>query len=335
VNGHRAIGLLGAGSWGTALAVHLARNGHRVILWGRSPDHIAKLDRDRCNARYLPGVTFPDGLELEADIDAVLAQTSDLWFVVPSHALRETLELVAARACRPLRAVLACKGLEHGTSSLPHEVVAEVLGKDIPLAVASGPTFAGEVGRGLPTAMTVASADAAFADQIVSLLYSDCFRPYASADLVGVEVAGAVKNVIAIGAGVSDGLHFGANARVALITRGLAEIIRLGTALGAHSETFVGLAGVGDLVLTCTDDQSRNRRMGLSLAEGFSQSAARERIGQVVEGVQAAATVHQLAARAGVDMPITATVYRMLYEDLSPVDAVGVLMGRKPRREDA
>ncbi len=334
MSGHTTIGVLGAGSWGTALAVHLARNGHRVVLWGRSADQVAKLDDERCNERYLPGVGFPDSLELEADLDAVLARTRDLWLVVPSHALREMLELIGRHGHDGLRLVLACKGLEHGSSSLPHEVVADVLGGDIPLAVVSGPTFAGEVGRGLPTAITVASLDATFADEIVNLLFSDCLRPYATADLIGVEVAGAVKNVIAIGAGVSDGLQFGANARVALITRGLAEIIRLGGALGAHSETFIGLAGVGDLILTCTDNQSRNRRMGLALAQGASLTDARAQIGQVVEGVQAAATVHRLAGRLGVEMPITAVVYRMLYEELTPADAVSLLMERKPRRED-
>lgn len=328
------IGVLGAGSWGTALAVHLARNGHRVILWGRSAEHIGKLDSERCNNRYLPGVEFPASLEVEADLKALVAETKDLWLVVPSHALRAMLERLAELDCSGLRLVLACKGLEHGSSSLPHEVVTDVLGDDVPLAVASGPTFAGEVGRGLPTAITVASGDAAYAEEIVDLLFSDCLRPYASADLIGVEVAGAVKNVIAIGAGVSDGLHFGANARVALITRGLAEIIRLGTAMGAHSETFIGLAGVGDLILTCTDNQSRNRRMGLALAEGASVNDAREKIGQVVEGVKAAATVHRLAARLGIEMPITAVVYRMLYEELGAEDAASLLMERRPRRED-
>jgi len=328
-----SVAVLGSGSWGTALAVHLARTGHRTIVWGIETDELTAMARHRVNDRYLPGVTLPDGLEIEHDFAGALAQADQLLVVVPSHAFREVL----ARA-RPLlrpgqRVAWATKGFELSTGKLPHEVAAEVLGAGVPTAVLSGPTFAKEVGAGLPSAMVVASADAGYAMQLARNISGENFRAYASSDMVGVEVGGAVKNVLAIGAGISDGLGFGANTRVALITRGLAEMMRLGVALGADRDTFMGLAGLGDLVLTCTDDQSRNRRCGLLLAAGKNPEQAQAEIGQVVEGVLAARAVHDVALRLGVEMPISEQVYRVLYEGAPAKQAVYALMGRTIKAE--
>ncbi len=287
----------------------------------------------RVNERYLPGAVFPDNLTPVDSLERCLDGVRDVLVSVPSHALRETLV-----ACEPLlaedaRVCWATKGFELHTGKLPHQVVAEVLGEDRPMAVLSGPTFAAEVGEGLPTAMTVAGNDEDFAQALAVALSSERFRAYTSNDMIGVEVGGAVKNVLAIGAGMSDGLGFGANTRIALITRGLVEMTRLGVALGASQETFMGLAGMGDLVLTCTDNLSRNRRMGLALASGKTTEEAQIEIGQVVEGVMAAEAVHEVADELGIEMPICQQVYRILYEGLSPREAVGALMNRELRAE--
>lgn len=328
---HGAIAVLGAGSWGTALAIQLSHSGRRVLLWGRESDDLAGMQRDRENTRYLPGCHFPDSLEIESSLARVMTEAEDLLVVVPSHALRELLQAMKAAAPAPRRLAWATKGLEPRTGKLAHEVVAEELGA-IPMAVLSGPTFAMEVGQGLPTAITVAG-DPALADFMADALHGRRFRAYTSTDVTGVELGGAAKNVVAIGAGLSDGLGFGANARVALITRGLAEIMRLGRALGAETETFLGLAGMGDLVLTCTDDQSRNRRMGLALAAGKTQEQAHEEIRQVVEGVSAAREVRRLADIHGVDMPIAESIYRVLFEDLPAREAVESLFERDRKPE--
>jgi glycerol-3-phosphate dehydrogenase (NAD(P)+) len=258
----------------------------------------------------------------------------DLLAVVPSHGFRATL--MQLRECAPheLRLAWATKGFEHDSGKLLHVVAREVLGEKVPLAVLSGPTFAREVAAGVPTALTIAASDGGFAHALAESLRSPGFRAYTSDDMAGVETGGAVKNVIAIGCGISDGLKFGANARAALITRGLTEITRLGVALGARAETFQGLAGLGDLVLTCTDDQSRNRRMGLALAGGKDRASIEHEIGQVVEGVPAAEAVHLLAQRLEVEMPITECIYRILYEGLSPRAAVETLMSRELKSED-
>ena len=329
-----AIAVLGAGSWGTALALQLARNGRQVRLWGRNPDDLSKLDADRENARYLPGAAFPDTLTVVSDLAACVDGLNDVLISVPSHGLRETLLLVKPALERGARICWATKGFELATGKLPHQVAAEVLGDDRPMAVLSGPTFAKEVGAGLPTAMTVAANDEQFAEDLALAFSDQSFRAYTSDDMVGVEVGGAVKNVLAIGAGISDGLGFGANTRIALINRGLAEMTRLGVALGAQTETFLGLAGMGDLVLTCTDDLSRNRRMGLALAAGKSIDEAQTEIQQVVEGVLAAKAVEQVAASTGVEMPICHQIYRILYEDASPREAVGALMARSLKAEN-
>ena len=330
-----AVALLGSGSWGTALAVHLGRTGHRTILWGIETEELVAMTRDRVNARYLPGVRLPDRVEIEHDFERAVAEADQLLVVVPSHAFREVL----ARA-RPLlkpgqRVAWATKGFEIATGLLPHEVADQVLGREVPTAVLSGPTFAKEVGAGLPSAMTVASRDPAYAMELAAGISGENFRAYASSDMVGVEVGGAVKNVLALGAGASDGLGYGANTRVALITRGLNEMVRLGLALGAKAETFTGLAGLGDLVLTCTDNQSRNRRCGMLLASGKTLEQAQAEIGQVVEGVLAARAVHAVAARHRVELPICEQIYRVLYEGVSVQDALAALMKRPIRTEIA
>ena len=289
--------------------------------------------RQRMNARYLPGAAFPDNLHVGDDLQQCLDGVRDILIAVPSHALRTTLQATKPHLAADARVCWASKGFELQSGQLPHQVAADVLGAECPVAVLSGPTFAREVGAGLPTAMTVAAGSDEFAADIAVALSDDKFRAYTSADMVGVEVGGAVKNVLAIGAGLSDGLGFGANARMALVTRGLAETVRLGVALGARRETFMGLAGMGDLVLTCTDDLSRNRRMGLALAGGTGIAAARHAIGQVVEGVMAAEAVRQVASRLDIEMPICLQVHRILHRGASPREAVGALMGRDLKPE--
>lgn len=325
--------MLGAGSWGTALALQFARCGEQVRLWGRDGDQLARLAADRENRRYLPGAAFPDNLQPVADLAACVAGAGIVLISVPSHGLRETLERVRPLLEPAARICWATKGFELTTGLLPHQVAQEVLGDDRPMAVLSGPTFAREVGDGLPTAMTVAASDDDFANELAAALSGERFRVYTSGDMVGVEVGGAVKNVLAIGAGISDGLGYGANTRIAMINRGLREMTRLGVALGAEQDTFMGLAGMGDLVLTCTDDLSRNRRMGLLLASGKSIDAAQEEIQQVVEGVLAAKAVKEVADRLGVEMPICEQVYQVLYEGLPAGDAVGNLMRRSLKPE--
>lgn len=327
------IAVLGAGSWGTALAVQLARVGRPVVLWGRDTGAIQAMADTRQNQRYLPDVTFPDNLTVEPDLTHAVRDVTDLLVVVPSHAFRETLDALEYRVPRETRVAWATKGFEEGTGKLPHEVAREVLGDEQTIAVLSGPTFAAEVGAGLPTLITVAANDERFATDMATSLSNDAFRAYLSNDIIGVEVGGAVKNALAIGAGASDGLGFGANSRVGLITRGLAEMSRLGAALGAQHDTFMGLAGMGDLVLTCTDDLSRNRRMGLMLAAGKTIEDAAEEIGQVVEGVRAARAVLQVAERLAVDMPIVQRIHDVLHEGKDPRKAVAELMRRGLTRE--
>jgi len=322
------IAVLGSGSWGTALAVQFARAG-RATLWGRDRAALGEYARARRNLRYLPEVAFPDTLDLEPDLARAVAQASDVLVAVPSTAFRSLLTVLAPALPAGARIAWATKGFELDSGLLPHQVAAQVLGPQVPTAVLSGPTFAAEVGRGLPTAMTVASPQAHFANQLAAQLSDANFRAYTSPDIVGVEVGGAVKNVLAIAAGMSDGMGFGANARIALITRGLAEMTRLGVALGAQRDTFMGLAGLGDVVLSCTDDQSRNRRFGLLIARGHTLAAAAAEIGQVVEGVSAARAVLAVASRAGVEMPIAEQVALVLYEGRPMREAVRALMSRE------
>jgi glycerol-3-phosphate dehydrogenase (NAD(P)+) len=322
------IAVLGAGSWGTALALQFARSARDVRLWGRDEKQLRAIQTNRCNDRYLPSAAFPDNLQVCTDLDTCVQGVRDILVSVPSHGLRETLTRLAPLLESDARICWATKGFELSTGKLPHQVAQEVLGDARPMAVLSGPTFAKEVGDDLPTAMTIAANDTSFASELATTLSGENFRAYTSQDMIGVEVGGAVKNVLAIGAGLSDGLGFGANTRIALINRGLVEMTRLGVALGASSETFMGLAGMGDLVLTCTDDLSRNRRMGLALASGKSAANAQEEIQQVVEGVLAAKAVKEVADQLDVVMPICHEIYRILYDDVDPREAVGTLMSR-------
>lgn len=324
--------VIGAGSWGTALAIQLARAGHPTRLWGRDLAQLDALQRARCNERYLPDAVFPESLTVAIDLRQALDGVRDALIAVPSHAFRDTLGLVQPYLSTETRIAWATKGFEISTGLLPHQVAKEVLG-GIPGAVLSGPTFAKEVGAGLPTAMTVASRDEAFAKALASKLSGPNFRAYMQSDIIGVEVGGAVKNVIAIGSGIADGMGFGANTRVALITRGLAEMMRLGVRLGAARETLMGLAGLGDLVLTCTDDQSRNRRLGLALGRGQSMREAQSSLHQVVEGVLASRAVCAVADRLTVEMPICREVFRIMHEDKPVREAVQELMGRELRSE--
>jgi len=325
--------VLGAGSWGTALAIQFARAGHPTRLWTRSAGDAAAMRAARSNHRYLPDAGFPEAVEVHDDLAAAVRGAAAIIIAVPSHGLRALLVKLKPLLARDARLAWATKGFELETGKLPHQVACEVLGDRYPVAVLSGPTFAREVGRGLPTAMTIASPDSEYANQLAKSLHASNFRAYTSTDIVGVEVGGAVKNVLAVGAGLCDGLGFGANTRIALITRGLSEIVRLGVALGAQTETFMGLAGLGDLVLTCTDDQSRNRRFGLALAAGKTVQQALADIGQVVEGYSAARAVHAVALRENVDMPIAAGIYRILYENQPARDVVKDLMTRPIRPE--
>ena len=330
-----AIGVVGAGSWGTALAIQFARSGRPTLLWGRAEDDPTGMQQARENARYLPGAAFPPSLCVEPDLGRVVAGAPVLVVAVPSHAFRAVLTQMKPLLRPATRLAWATKGFELETGQLPHQVAQEVLGPGTAMAVLSGPTFAREVGMGLPTAMTVAASDEDYARELAENLSGDAFRAYTSTDIIGVEVGGAVKNVLAIGAGISDGLGFGANTRVALITRGLVEMTRLGVALGGQAATFMGLAGMGDLVLTCTDDQSRNRRMGLALAAGKTVQQAEQEIRQVVEGVLAAEAVHRVAQRAAVEMPICEQIYRILYTGADPQEAVVTLMKRALKSEFA
>ena len=327
------ITVLGAGSWGTALAIQLARGGRPTVLWGREEDQPELLAAQRCNQRYLPDVIFPDGLTIETLLENAVRGTDDVLVCVPSVAFRQVLTDIHPFLTESSRIAWATKGFEQKTGNLPHEVARDVLGDQVPLAVLSGPTFAREVGAGLPTAMTIAATDPEFGALLAGRISNQQFRAYTSSDIVGVEVGGAIKNVIAIAAGISDGLGYGANTRIALISRGLIEMTRLGVSLGANAETFTGLSGMGDLTLTCTDDQSRNRRMGLALAAGRSADEIASEIGQVVEGVYAAKSVYEVATRESIEMPICEQVYRILYDGATPADAVTVLMSRALKSE--
>lgn len=328
-----ALAVLGAGSWGTALALLLTRNAYPVRLWGHDPEHVERLRRDRQNRRYLPGIAFPAGLSVHADLAVAVRAAAIVVMVVPSHAYGDTLTRIKSELSADSGVAWATKGLEHDTGNFLHQVTARILGEAWPTAVISGPSFAREVAAGLPTAVTVASSDGGFARRVAGLLHGSNMRAYTSEDVIGVELGGAVKNVLAIAAGVADGLGFGANARAALITRGLAEMVRLGEAVGARRETLMGLAGVGDLVLSCTDDQSRNRRFGLAIGQGQTAEQACVAIDQVVEGAVTTQEIMRLARLHGVEMPITEQVDRVLHQGLDPRQAVEALLSRDLKSE--
>lgn len=328
------ITVLGAGSYGTALAITFSRNGSPTYLWGHNPAHIAQMQRERQNYRFLPDVIFPEELHLESNLAQAMEYSQDILIVVPSHAFGEILIKIKPHLKAHHRLIWATKGLERNTGRLLQTVVTEQLGTQYPLAVLSGPTFAKELAQGLPTAITLASNNEQFAQEFQSRIHcSKHFRVYINSDMIGVQLGGAIKNVIAIGAGISDGMGFGANARTALITRGIAEISRLGISLGANSNTFMGMSGLGDLVLTCTDNQSRNRRFGLMLGEGLDAQMAMENIGQVVEGFYNTKEAYLLAQRQGVEMPITEQIYQMLFCGKSAKDVAISLLGRECKGE--
>lgn len=329
-----AVAVLGAGSYGTALAICFARNGHNVVLWGRNKDHIEALATARENQQYLPGAQFPESLSLNDDLAATVASSDVVLVVVPSHAFSETLKAIKPHLTAGARVLWATKGLEPNTGRLLQQLAAEVLGDDVSLGVLSGPTFAKEMAIGLPTAISLSSTDTKLVGDVSEMLHCGrSFRVYSNDDLVGVQLGGAIKNVIAIGAGISDGFGFGANARTALITRGLAEMSRLGVALGAKPETFMGMAGLGDLILTCTDNQSRNRRFGLALGKGQSVEQAQQEIGQVVEGYRNTKEVFLLAERSGIEMPICEQIYNVLYKGQDVKLAAMNLLGRQKKAE--
>ncbi len=325
------IAVLGAGAWGTALAISLAAQ-HDVRLWTRNPAQLAEMSKDRSNRRYLPGFGFPETLRIALMLEDALDQADLALVVVPTAGLRQVARQMAELGANvPL--LWACKGFEAGTARLPHQVVAEELGGKLRCGVLSGPSFAQEVAKGLPTALTLASHDESFAHATALQLHSPRLRVYSSADVVGVEIGAAVKNVMAIAAGISDGMGYGYNARAALITRGLAEISRLGTAMGGRPETFMGLAGAGDLILTCTGDLSRNRTVGLRLARGQKLATILAELGHVAEGVHTAGEVLHLAESMNVDMPITRAVCQVLFEGVPPGRAVEELLNREPKAE--
>jgi glycerol-3-phosphate dehydrogenase (NAD(P)+) len=328
----KPLAILGAGSWGTAIAIHLARYKQVVHLWGRDRDKIAIMEEKRENVRYLPDISLPTSLRLFDDLSKALEDVSDIMLAVPSVAFRSTLHLLEPHVRKDTRIAWTTKGIDPQTNQLFDRVVKELLGQRS-MAILSGPSFAKEVVLGLPTAVVVASNKIDFSHDLVERFNLGNFRVYISNDLPGVQLGGAIKNVIAVATGISDGLQYGSNARSALITRGLAEMMRLGEAMGAKQTTFVGLSGVGDLILTCTDDQSRNRRLGLALGKGLSVKAAEESIGQVVEGAHTASQINYLAEKYCVDMPICQRVYRILLGKTSPHQAVVELLSRSPKTE--
>ena len=287
----------------------------------------------RCNERFLPGIVFPETLCPEPDLRAVMAQADEVLLAVPSEAFVDMVQAIADRMHDIQGLSWACKGLEPGSGRFLHQAAQDIVGPQMPMAVVTGPSFALEVARNLPTAVTVAGTDETYCQRIAAALHGGNFRTYTSNDIIGAELGGAVKNVLAIATGISDGMGFGNNARAALITRGLAEMIRLGRSLGAREKTFIGLAGMGDLVLTCTGSLSRNRRLGLALGEGQTVARAVADIGQVVEGVSTAEEVWRLAQREKVDMPIAQQVYGILHRGLDPATCVRDLLAREQKPE--
>ncbi len=334
----KSVAILGAGSWGTALAILLAEKGVPATLWARDQEQARQLSESRENRKYLPGFSLPPGLEVTSSLSEALFKKDVILFVVPSHAMRETAKLVVQRisADAAPKALVSCaKGVENGTLMTMTEVLQEVLSGETAsrVAVLSGPSFAKEVAARMPTAVTVAALSDEIARGLQEFLSTDFFRVYTTHDVTGVQLGGAVKNVLAIAAGISDGLGFGTNTRAALITRGLAEMSRLGLKLGANPLTFAGLAGLGDLVLTCTGDLSRNRQVGLKLGAGQGMDEILSSMSMVAEGVKTSKSLYMLARKHEVDMPITEHVYQVIYEGLSPRDAVRGLLERPQKYE--
>lgn len=328
------ISVIGAGSYGSALAICFARNGHPTVLWGRDQAQMQAMASSRSNEKYLPGSKFPESLIIEPDFASAVKASDIVLVVVPSHVFGDMLRQVKPHLNDNAKLAWATKGLDPDSGHLLQEVARDILGDDISLGVLSGPTFAKEMAAGLPTAISLSSTDDSFVTELSELLHCEkAFRVYSNNDFIGVQLGGAVKNVIAIGAGMADGIGFGANARTALITRGLAEMTRLGATLGAEPATFMGMAGLGDLVLTCTDNQSRNRRFGLALGQGKDVDTAMADIGQVVEGYRNTKEVFMLAERQGVEMPIVEQVYQVLYQGKPALKAASDLLSREKKFE--
>ena len=326
------LAVLGAGSWGTALAALAARNGVPTRLWGRDAGALAAMAETRQNQRYLPDIQLPAELRFEHDLAAALRGAGVVLIVVPSHAFASMLDEIAPLLEPGAAIAWATKGFEPGTGRFLHELVAEKL-PGRAAAVVTGPSFAKEVALGLPSAVTVHSDDEAFAQQLASMLHAPNFRAYSGGDVLGAELGGAMKNVLAVATGVADGMDLGLNARAGLITRGMNEMLRLGVALGARPETLMGLSGLGDLVLTCTGDLSRNRRLGLALGKGVAIDEAVRQIGQVVESVVTADEVARLAAKHGLDLPISGGVRAVLHGEVTPVEGLRALMSREQKPE--
>lgn len=333
--GEPLFAVLGAGSWGTALAMQLMRAGSRVVLWDWDRAHIGAIAEARCNTRHLPDYPLPEGMLIEADLEKAVRMADEILIVVPSHAFAGLIAQIRPWLKDGQGVSWACKGLEPGTGRFLHEPAEDVFGDERPLAVVTGPSFAKEVAANLPTAVTVAGTDPTYCDRIAKALHGVQFRAYTSDDIVGAELGGSVKNVLAVATGMADGMGLGHNARAALITRGLAEMMRLGRAMGASEKTLMGLAGMGDLVLTCTGDLSRNRQLGLALGRGQSVDEAVEEIGQVVEGVKTSLEIWRLAGRLGVDMPISEQVYGIIHEGRDPRESLRELLSREQKRETA
>ncbi|WP_024851948.1 NAD(P)H-dependent glycerol-3-phosphate dehydrogenase [Hydrogenovibrio kuenenii] len=326
--------VLGAGAWGTALAIHLARSGHDVALWAHSDEHVQSLLQERRNLRYLPHVHFPESLRIVEDLAPSLEAADAILVVVPSHVFRRVLKKVSDLVGVSKKHIAwATKGFEPEGRKLLHEVAREEVCQDCHYTVLSGPTFAAEVAKGLPTAMVSASTNEQEAAYWANLFHHDAFRMYTQGDMAGVEVGGAYKNIMAIATGVSDGLHLGANARAAIISRGMAEMMRFAGLYGATPETLMGLAGLGDLVLTCTDNLSRNRQFGLKLASKQSSESAQQEIGQVVEGVKAVRVVKAIADEKGLDLPIAEQVYHLVEGNISAKEAAERLLARELKAE--
>lgn len=324
------VAILGAGSWGTAVAIHLAKHGHNIMLWGHNPEHVTNMSIHHCNQRYLPGVKFPPNITPSASLDECGANADHLIIAVPSHAFATLLHQLKKP---PQGLAWLTKGVDPASHELLSQLVTKKWGDTFPVAVISGPSFAREVANFLPTALVLAGNNPSYLQVMHNIFHHDNIRAYLTDDIIGVQLCGAVKNVLAIACGISDGMNYGANAKAALITRGLAEMTRLGRRLKARQETFMGLAGVGDLVLTCTDNQSRNRRFGLQIGQGVSLIDAEKDIGQVVEGKYNAAQICAIAAQHQVEMPICKEVNNVLLGHITAKQAVINLMSRPPREE--
>lgn len=327
------VAVLGAGSWGTALASLLARNGLQTTIWGRNESQIKNINVLHENTRYLPGIALPQNLKASTNLAETVTGADFILVVTPSHAFNETLLALAPFRKKDVGVAWATKGFEPGSGRFLHEVAEELLGKDVPLAVVTGPSFAKEVALGLPTAVTVHSDNVEFAQMLAEALHGPSFRAYTGNDMMGAELGGAMKNVLAVATGVADGMNLGLNARAGLITRGLNEMLRLNHALGGRAETLMGLAGLGDLVLTSTGDLSRNRRLGLALGQGQSIEEAVAAIGQVVESIQTCDEVMRLANRFGMDLPIADLVNRVLHQEITPQEGLKIILSREQKPE--